>query len=101
MSASLVIRSQAVQDLHDAAKWYESQSDGLGREFVSQVDLAMNSACLMPLRFPEVHDGIRRTLVKRFPYGVYFRCETETNRVIVFAIMHLHRDPKRWQTRNE
>jgi hypothetical protein len=27
----------------------------------------------MPLQFPEVGQGVRRALLRRFPYGVYFR----------------------------
>lgn len=99
LSLSPTILTAAIRDLHEAAKWYETQSEGLGRDLVQQVEQAIDSACLMPLRFPEVHRGIRRVLVKRFPFGVYFRYEEESNALIVFAIMHLRRDPKRWQER--
>ena len=99
MSVSPTIRTGAIRDLHESAKWYESQSEGLGRDFVERVDQAIDAACLMPLRFPVIHRDLRRVLVKRYPFGVYFRYEVESNELVVFAIMHLHRDPKRWQER--
>lgn len=87
-----------MRDLHEAAAWYEAEVKGLGRDFVRAVDEAINAAAQLPMRFPDVHRGVRRVLVKRFPYGVYFRVEQE--QLIVFAIMHLHRDPARWQQRD-
>lgn len=72
MSLTPTIRTAAIRDLHESAKWYEEQSEGLGREFVEEVNLAIDAACLKPLRFPDMHRGIRRVLVKRFPFGVYF-----------------------------
>lgn len=41
---------------------------------------------------------IRRCLVKRFPFSLLFRIETE--RIYVLAVMHLHREPNYWRTRS-
>jgi len=87
-----------MRDLHEASAWYEAEVEGLGRDFVRAVDEAIHAAAQLSMRFPDVHRGVRRVLVKRFPYGVYFRVEQE--QLIVFAIMHLHRDPGRWQQRD-
>ena len=101
MSATPAIRASAIRDLHQAAKWYEAESEGLGEAFVQEVDQAITAACLMPLRFPKLHRDIRRSLVKRFPFGVYFRHDAESDELIVLAIMHLRRAPKRWRVREE
>lgn len=47
--------------------------------------------------FPLVHKDVRRALIKRFPYGIYFFDEGAS--LIVIAIYHAKRNPKRWQER--
>jgi len=37
----LLIRGKAKTDIRRAAKWYEYQQKGLGREFVAEVDAAL------------------------------------------------------------
>jgi hypothetical protein len=37
----LLLRGRAKADIRRAAKWYELQRDGLGREFVAEVDAAL------------------------------------------------------------
>jgi len=42
-------------------------------------------------------DDIRRALVHRFPYGVLYVLERD--RLLIIAVMHLHRQPGYWQNR--
>jgi len=45
-----------------------------------------------------VLDGdVRRSLVKRFPYGVLY--SKENNGILILAVMNLHREPGYWETR--
>ena len=50
-----------------------------------------------PRMFPEVTSDHRRGLLRRFPYGVYFLIEA--SRIVVQAVLHLHRDPGVLRTR--
>lgn len=70
---------------------------GLGTQFVSEVDRAVELAAGQPERFPVKHNGIRCVHVRRFPYTVHFR--SETHRIVVLAVFHARRDPTIWQTR--
>jgi len=40
---------------------------------------------------------MRRTVVRQFPYGIYFRVHDRF--VVVIAVMHARRDPRRWRSR--
>ena len=51
-----------------------------------------------PRRFPVVHRGTRRLLLKSFPYSIYYRVQSET--VVVLAFFHGSRDPRLWQARD-
>jgi plasmid stabilization system protein ParE len=80
-----------------AARRYELQRPGLGREFVAEVDAALNRVAENPLQYQVLHREARRAIVHRFPYGVFYRVEAGT--IIVFCIMHLHQDPTAWKSR--
>lgn len=97
MIMSLCVTPEAEQDLTAAFAWYEDQRMDLGTEFIVRVDELFARIREMPRQFPEVEPGYRRGLLQRFPYGVYF--SVERDRVVVHAVLHLHRDPKSWQQR--
>ena len=50
-----------------------------------------------PRRFPTVFKNVRRALVRRFPYSLFFVVEDAA--LIVIACFHASRDPSHWQKR--
>ena len=54
------LRTDAEQDLTDAAVWYEEQRPGLGGEFLDEVFRTITLIGENPAMFPDVHRGIRR-----------------------------------------
>jgi len=97
MNYVVVFRPKAHDELNEAYTWYESQQSGLGDEFLDCVDDVINRICLMPESYAIVYRDIRRAVVKRFPYAVYYRIVS--SRVIVIAIFHGRRDPQAWRSR--
>ena len=98
MNYALVFRPQVRDELDEAYRWYERQQQGLGDNFLDCIDLMLNQICSMPESYVIVHRDIRRAVIKRFPYAVYYRIVS--SRVIVIAIFHSRRNPKSWQVRN-
>jgi len=92
-----VFRPAAAADIEDAYDWYESQRSGLGDEFMVAINAAVDSKSENPLGYPVIHRQTRRLLLRRFPYGLYFRLLD--NHPIIIAFMHGSRDPIRWQSR--
>jgi plasmid stabilization system protein ParE len=97
MNYALVFRPQVRDELDETFNWYESQQLGLGDEFLDCVDATLNFICLLPESYPAVYRDVRRAVVKRFPYIVYYRIVS--SRVIVTAVFHGSRNPKEWQKR--
>lgn len=79
----------AVEDLEEAAAWYEEQRTGLGIEFVLEVDAIIQRIEEIPEAFPVIYKDFRRALPHRFPYALYFRFDGERARV--FAILDQRR----------
>ena len=97
MILNVVFRRAARAEFDLAALWYEEQQPGLGLQFTSEIDLAVNLAAEYPERFPIKHRDIRCVQARRFPYSVFY-C-VEATRIVVLAVFHARRDPAIWQTR--
>jgi plasmid stabilization system protein ParE len=93
----LVVRRSTKADVRSAARQYELQRPGLGREFVAEVDEALSRVADNPLQYQVLYREARRAIVHRFPYGVFYRIEASA--IVVFCVSHLHRDPTSWKAR--
>jgi plasmid stabilization system protein ParE len=97
MTLEIRLRPEAEIDLEDAAIWYAKQSTGLGRQFLDETLASLTAIAESPLLYPLIHRNTRRALMRRFPFGVYYRVDPYAE--VVVAIMHGSRDPQRWQSR--
>jgi len=95
MSYKLILRQEAQRDLAKTHKWYNEKVPGLGSDFLAVVERALESIQENPARFPIIHREVRRALIRRFPYGIFFLLEE--NRVVVLGVMHTARDPAKWR----
>ncbi len=94
----LEIRPVARDEFDEAADWYRDRDPAVRDDFVAAVELALRSITDRPLTFPIVFGSkVRRTVVKRFPYSIFFTY-TE-NLVIVFSIFNDSRNPMIWRGR--
>jgi plasmid stabilization system protein ParE len=90
---------RAVQgDLRRAARFYENETPGLGRDFVAEVGHAFSLLEQNPEIGVQLRRGARRLLVRRFPYLIIYR--NDSDRVLVLAIGHQRRHPDFWLGRS-
>ena len=97
MAVELLIAPEAELDLAEAYVWYESRRAGLGEEFMSSVDACLESIRRRPEMYPVVDEGYRRSLIRRFPYAVFYEQSEAT--VTIYAVFHTSRDPDKWRQR--
>jgi plasmid stabilization system protein ParE len=97
MSYRLIIRNEAESDITDAAVWYQNQQVGLGEEFVSEIQTAVQSASTNPRQYPRLRrkPEVRRALVGRFPYRIFFVVRPEA--IVVFRVLHSARHDREWK----
>lgn len=84
----------AEQEMFDAAVYYELHVAGLGQDFLDRMASAVADIGENPERWPIVMQNIRRRLVRRFPYGLFYRVDADE--VVVLAVAHLNRHPTYW-----
>lgn len=97
MTALVSFRRAAQAELIEATEWYEARQSKLGVEFIDEIDRCVALAAEHPLLFGIAHNDIRRVVVNRFPYSIYYR--PEAGRIVVLAVFHASRDPSIWHQR--
>lgn len=87
----------AEQELLEAADQYERQLQGLGTDFVAEVERV--AGVLTELHsLGEKLDGIHRRLpLRRFPFALIYRRDADAVRVV--AVAHRRRRPRYWRPR--
>ncbi|MBL8724800.1 MAG: type II toxin-antitoxin system RelE/ParE family toxin [Planctomycetes bacterium] len=81
-----------------ACQWYEQERTGLGGQLFDATSRLLEGIVEHPLRYRIVRRSLRRALVTRFPYAVYYR--VLDGAVVVEGFLHGSRDPAIWQVRD-
>ncbi len=84
-------------EFDEAREYYDVQEPGLGERFRIAVWAAIEILERYPKIGREVRPGIRKILVKRFPYKLIYSA-TESGLYII-AVAHGHRRPDYWAGR--
>ena len=88
----LILRAAAAADIEEAYGWYETQRAGAGDEFLAVIQEAIEALRAHPEAAPVVHRDTRRLLVRRFPYGLFYRLVE--GQVVVVACFHAKQAPR-------
>jgi toxin ParE1/3/4 len=90
---------EALAEFIAAGTYFNRQVPGLGDVFAHEIEAAVAKIVSAPLTWRIVEDDVRRYLVRRFPYGVYYTVEGGV--VIIWAVKHLRRAHDYWQQRRK
>jgi plasmid stabilization system protein ParE len=97
MTRAFIVRARAERDIQAAYDWYESQRPGLGEEYLGYVRRTLEIVRNHPESFPVLYNNVRRAVVSKFPYAVFY--VAERTRTAVLAVLHTSRDPRIWPRR--
>lgn len=76
-----------------AANWYDERSPGLGTEFLRAVETCIASIDRNPVMYAFIYRNIRRALLRRFPYGLFFLFDADC--LTIIACLHGKQDHNR------
>ena len=91
---NIVFRASANAELVAAKAWYEEQRHGLGDEFARSLESAINRIARNPFAAPAVYQNVRRVLLKRFPYSVFYTVDGDN--LLVLSCLHTRRAAVAW-----
>jgi plasmid stabilization system protein ParE len=88
---------EAEVELNLSIDYYESIEPGLGYDFAIEVYDTIARIVEFPKAWTVLDGDVRRSLVKRFPYGVLY--SEDAGDILILAVMNLHRAPDYWKHR--
>lgn len=97
MTVEVRLRPEAEQDLAESSVWYELQRTGLGQEFLDEPLATFSAISDIPNGFAVVYRSVRRALLYRFPFAVFYVLDRDG--VIVLGVVHGNRHPRFWMNR--
>ncbi len=85
-------------EVKDSYTWYQQQVEGLGDDFINELEAAYQAIMELPRTWPRFQTYFRRFLLSRFPFSVIYRIHDD-NLIYVVAVMHNSRKPGYWLDR--
>jgi len=93
----IIFLPPAEEEMLEAASYYESKAENLGRRYIFEIERSKNIIINNPELYPILKYNIRRCIVRRFPYGILYKIDPKE--IVIVAIMHLNRKPDYWLNR--
>lgn len=91
MSFTVYVRLAAELDVAKAQLWYEEQQTGLAARFHRELSNALDRLAETPFIYPVVYRNIRRAVLHRFPFLVWYCVEGSV--VTIMACTHGKANP--------
>lgn len=93
----IVLNAEARLELREATRWYSARSVIVARRFTDAYRHAKGLISNAPRQWPEIEPGVRRVLLRGFPYSLIYELWDE--RVVILAVKHDKRQPGYWHDR--
>ena len=97
--ARLTLLARARREALAAAEYYDDEVEGLGDEFLAELERVLARVAEAPAAGSPMRAGRRRMFLRRFPYAVVYR-ELAPGRVRVIAVQHHRQRPEYWAARD-
>jgi hypothetical protein len=88
MGYAVSILSEAEMELDEAYIWYESKQIDLGNKFFKVINDSVKYISSNPYACSEIYTGTRRFIVKKFPYGIYYKVNFALKEIRIVGILH-------------
>jgi len=96
MSYQVEISDLAIEQAFEIETYYHGYGPGLGNEFLDVLFDCYVSLEANPNRWQCIRNDIRRALVKKFPYSVFYRVQETAQKVEILTVLHQKADPGKW-----
>lgn len=97
MTLQLIVSREACADIGEAMTWFRDISPNLSVRFGVELERVYSVILEYPRMYPLIYKTVRRALLRRFPYSVFYVVEPPV--VLIVAVVHQSRDEKTWKRR--
>jgi toxin ParE1/3/4 len=98
VTLQIVVSREARADITEAVVWLRKASPSLPRRFRLELETAYAVILEHPEVHPIVHKHVRRALLHRFPYSVFYLIEPPG--ILIVGVVHQARDEAIWKQRS-
>jgi len=88
-------RPIATQEYEDAIKWYEERSLLAAERFIKAVDERLDGISSHPKQYKNLFRNYHEVSTRKYPYTIVYFIEEAFQRVVIVAIYHHKRHPKK------
>jgi plasmid stabilization system protein ParE len=92
MIYKVFFKQETLVDITEIANWYNEKRNGLGNEFLEELELSIKIIKANPYKYQIQKKEIRQAILNRFPYLIMF--EIEEGEIIIYSVLHSKRNPK-------
>ena len=89
MAFKIIIKPVVFADAEDAVIYYEKKSKGLGKRFYKNFLAALNEIQAKPFTYSFIKKPVRRHLITKFPYKVFYLVDGVT--IFIIGVSHAKR----------
>jgi hypothetical protein len=94
---SAAFHPSAVLEFRAAAKYYDAAVQGLGDQFIDEVERVATLLCERPRLGSRVDAMHRRVYLRRFPFALVYRLDGQE--LTIIGVAHNKRRPGYWRRR--
>jgi len=92
-----IFHPEALEEYISAISYYSDINSRLAEAFVKAIEIGIEDIIMFPEAWSIVEEDVRRHLISRLPFGIYY-C-VENNCISIYAVMHMSRHPEYWKKR--
>lgn len=94
----IIYQPEAEAELLEAVPYYGSTDPNGEDRFLAAVDQHVREIASSPQRFPMVGRAIRRCVVRKYPFIIFFKEHPDHIRIL--SVAHTSRHPDYWKKRS-
>ncbi len=91
----ITYRAVATLEYQDAIEWYARQSKIAAENFIKEVNDKLDSISAYPRRPKNLFKHYFEISLRKYPYTITYFIEEEIKRIVVVAIYHHKRHPRK------
>lgn len=91
MAYKIEVRPFAAIEIIEAYDWYELQRDGLGIEFLLELEIFYTTQQRNPDTYSFYQKPVRQGTLSRFPYTVVYEIFEQT--IVIYSVFMYRQDP--------
>jgi len=97
MPYTIEVRPLAAIEILDAFDWYEEQLEGLGSEFLEELDRLYDTLNINPFTYSFYEKPVRQGKINRFPYTVVYEIFDQV--IVIYSVFMFRQDPEKKRTK--